>query len=253
MKRFIIIMSCLISFASNILANDNPNVLKAQADSAYSHEQYDKAIKLYEQLAKKTSDYKIFYNLGCAYYRTDNISKSVLWLERAAQMNPSDEDVRFNLTLVRNKTIDKITPRHEMIFVSVFRKLVNLMSLKSWSVVCISLFILSFVFVSLFLFSNVLSLRKIGLLMFLLCLTLCILGNICAYQQRSMAENHISGIIMSPAVTVKSTPTESGNDLFVIHEGTCVEIRDSSMKDWYEIQIADGKIGWIQKKTLELI
>ncbi len=252
MKQYIIILSCLVSFALNTFADDRV-ALKAQADSAYSHEQYDKAIKLYEKLAKETTNYKIFYNLGCSYYRTDNIAKSILWLERASRLNPSDEDVQFNLLLVRNKTIDKITPRHEMIIFSLFKKLVNLMSLKSWSIVCISLFIFSFVFVSLFFFSNILSLRKIGLFMSILCIVLCIIGNICAYQQCSLAKNHANGVIMAPAVTVKSTPTESGSDLFVIHEGTCVEIKDSSMKDWFEIQIADGKIGWIQKKTLELI
>ena len=252
MKRFIIIFSCVMSFTLNSYANDIDS-LKMLADSAYSHEQFDKAIKLYEKIAKKTSNYKVCYNLGCAYYRTDNIAKSVLWLERASRLNPSDEDVQFNLTLVRNKTIDRITPKHEMIFVSIFKKLVNLMSLRSWAVVCISLFILSFVFVSLFFFSNVLSLRKMGLFMSIFCFVLCILGNICAYQQRSFAVNHQKGIIMSPAVTVKSTPTESGSDLFVIHEGTRVEIKDSTMKDWFEVQIADGKIGWIQKKTLELI
>ena len=252
MKQYIIILLGLLSFALNIYADDADS-LKAQADSAYSNEQYDKAIKLYEKLAQKTSNYKVFYNLGCSYYRTDNISKSILWLERASRINPSDEDVQFNLSLVRNKTIDRITPRHEMIIVSIFKRLVNLMSLKSWSIVCISLFISSFVFISLFFFSNVLSFRKIGLFMSVFCIILCIIGNICAYQQRSFATNHVNGVIMSPAVTVKSTPTESGSDLFVIHEGTCVEIKDSSMKDWFEIQIADGKLGWIPKKTLELI
>lgn len=241
-----------MSFALNTFAADY-DTLKVQADSAYSREQYDKAITLYEKLTKKTSNYKVFYNLGCSYYRTDNIAKSILWLERASRLNPSDEDIQFNLSLVRNKTIDRITPKHEMIIVSIFKKLVNLMSLKSWSIVCISLFILSFVFVSLFFFSNILSLRKIGLFVSALCIVLCILGNICAYQQRSLATNHVNGIIMSPAVTVKSTPTENGSDLFVIHEGTRVEIKDSSMKDWTEIQIADGKIGWLQKKNLELI
>lgn len=252
MKRYIIILSCLMSFALNTFAADY-DTLKVQADSAYSREQYDKAITLYEKLTKKTSNYKVFYNLGCSYYRTDNIAKSILCLERASRLNPSDEDIQFNLSLVRNKTIDRITPKHEMIIVSIFKKLVNLMSLKSWSIVCISLFNLSFVFVSLFFFSNILSLRKIGLFVSALCIVLCILGNICAYQQRSLATNHVNGIIMSPAVTVKSTPTENGSDLFVIHEGTRVEIKDSSMKDWAEIQIADGKIGWLQKKNLELI
>lgn len=251
MKLLILLLTCLPSLAVSTYAAGLP--LKEQADSAYSHEQYDKAIRIYEKLAAGTKDYRVYYNLGCAYYRADNIAKSLLWLERASQLNPSDEDVQFNLTLVRNKTIDRITPRHEMIFVSVYKKLVNMMSLKQWSVVNISMFILTFVFICLFFFSNVLSLRKVGLLMSALCIVLCILGNICAFQQRSWVNYRTSGIIMTPAVTVKSTPAESGNDLFVIHEGTRVEIRDSSMKDWCEVQIADGKIGWIPKNTFELI
>ena len=103
MKRYIIILSCLMSFALNTFAADY-DTLKVQADSAYSREQYDKAITLYEKLTKKTSNYKVFYNLGCSYYRTDNIAKSILWLERASRLNPSDEDIQFNLSLVRNKT-----------------------------------------------------------------------------------------------------------------------------------------------------
>ena len=37
-----------------------------------------------------------------------------------------------------------------------------------------------------------------------------------------------------------------------IEEGTRVEIRDNSLKDWAEIEIADGKVGWIQKKHFVL-
>jgi SH3-like domain-containing protein len=58
---------------------------------------------------------------------------------------------------------------------------------------------------------------------------------------------------MAPAVTVRSTPTQSGTDLFLIHEGTKVEIRDNSISDWAEIQIADGKVGWVEKSTFEAI
>ena len=252
MKRLLLLFTFAFSSVISFYANEIDD-LKSRADSAYSHEQYDKAITLYEKLAKITTNYEVCYNLGCSYYRVDNISKSILWLERASRLNPSDEDVQFNLAMIRNKTIDKISPQHEIIFVSAFRKIVNLMSIESWSVVCITLFALSLVFVSLFFFSNTLTLRKLGLFLSVLCLILCIFGNVCAYQQRSFAFNHVSGIIMSPAVTVKSTPSENGNDLFVIHEGTRVEILDSSLKNWYEIKIADGKLGWLPKNSLELI
>ena len=58
---------------------------------------------------------------------------------------------------------------------------------------------------------------------------------------------------MTSSVTVKSTPSENGNELFVIHEGTCVEIQDDTMKEWVQIQLSDGKQGWIEKNSLERI
>ena len=82
---------------------------------------------------------------------------------------------------------------------------------------------------------------------------MCILFNVLAYSLRNYNNTHTAGIIMEPAVTVRSTPTKSGADLFVIHEGTRVEIRDNSMRDWAEVQIADGKVGWIEKSTYEAI
>ena len=79
------------------------------------------------------------------------------------------------------------------------------------------------------------------------------MGNACALYQRHEANRHDAGVVMSSMVTVKSTPSDSGNDLFILHEGTRVEIRDGSLKDWAEIEIADGKVGWIEKKHFEII
>jgi SH3-like domain-containing protein len=58
---------------------------------------------------------------------------------------------------------------------------------------------------------------------------------------------------MSSAVSIKSTPAENGTDLFVLHEGTKVVITDSSMDDWKEIRVADGKRGWIETSKIEMI
>lgn len=58
---------------------------------------------------------------------------------------------------------------------------------------------------------------------------------------------------MSPTVTVKSTPDESGTDLFVLHEGTKVYIEDNSMTEWKEIRLEDGNKGWVQTKAIEVI
>lgn len=59
-------------------------------------------------------------------------------------------------------------------------------------------------------------------------------------------------IILRPVVTVKSSPDQSGKDLFILHEGTKVQITDS-LSRWIEVKITDGNSGWINVTDLERI
>jgi hypothetical protein len=60
------------------------------------------------------------------------------------------------------------------------------------------------------------------------------------------------GIILSPAVSIVSEPSISGTEVFILHEGTKVEI-SRKLDNWYEIRIADGKTGWLKNDTVEMI
>lgn len=227
--------------------------LKQQADSAYASEHFDVAREMYLQLVGKGENAAIYYNLGNTYYRLDSMAQAVLWFERAAQLDPSDDDIRFNLAMARNKTVDRIIPRHEMFFVSAWKTLMHGQSVSEWAYSAIAVFTLGLLLVGLYIYSSRVALRKVGFFGALLSLLLCVLFNVMAYNLRQYNDTHTAGIIMEPAVTVRSTPTKSGTDLFVIHEGTRVEIRDNSMRDWVEIQIADGKVGWIERSAYEAI
>ena len=227
--------------------------LKTQADKAFAAEQYEQAAKLYHQIADSVASVNVYCNLGCTYYRMDDMAQSVLWFERALKLNPADDDIEANLQLAREKTIDRITAKHDFVVLDIFHRLTSLLSLSQWTWTCITLFVLSLLMLILFLVADRISLRKCGFFASIFFLLLCILGNVCAlYQQHEMSQ-HNAGIVMSSVVTVKSTPSEGGNDLFLLHEGTRVEIRDNSLKDWAEIEIADGKVGWIQKKHFVII
>ena len=115
-------------------------ITKANADAEYSKGNYVQAIKDYEELLKKNKTAELYYNLGNAYYRSDNIVQSVLAYERALMLSPGDDDIRFNLQMARSKTIDKITPESEMFFISWWRSLVGMMSADGWAY-CSILFI----------------------------------------------------------------------------------------------------------------
>ena len=102
------ILFLLLAIVSMIAQAVTPSEMKTQADSAYASADYETAVKLYGELAEQNLTADVCYNLGCAYYRIDDIAHSVLWFERALKLNPSDKDVLFNLELARTKTIDKI-------------------------------------------------------------------------------------------------------------------------------------------------
>ena len=229
------------------------NITKAMGDSAYIRQQYQQAIADYEALLKQGVSADIYYNLGNAYYRTDNITRAVLNYERALLLSPGDRDIRFNLQLARSKTIDKITPESEMFFVTWYRTLVNVMSVDGWARMSLVSLAVAIILALCYLFTSRVWMQKTGFFGALLMLMLFAVSNIFAWQQKDQLVNRTGAIVMSPAVQVKSTPSKNGTDLFILHEGTKVEITDSSMKEWKEIRIADGKEGWIEASKIELI
>jgi tetratricopeptide (TPR) repeat protein len=228
-------------------------VTKAEADSAYVRGQYQQAIAQYEALLKQGASADLYYNLGNAYYRTENIPEAVLNYERALLLSPGDRDIRFNLQIARSKTFDKIVPESEMFFVTWYRSLVSMMSVDGWARTALVALALTIILLLVYLFSERIWLRKAGFFGGVALLVLFVCANIFAWQQKKDLLNRKGAIIFAPAVTVKSTPAANGTDLFILHEGTKVVITDGSMKEWKEIRIADGKEGWIESKHIRVI
>ena len=226
---------------------------KADADSAYVNGNYQEAIKVYESLLKHGESAELYYNLGNAYYRTENITRAVLNYERALLLSPGDGDIRFNLQIARSKTIDKIVPESEMFFVTWYRSLVNIMSVDGWGRMALVSLALVIVLFLVYLFSARVWVQKVGFFGGGILLVVFVFSNFFALQQRQQLLNREGAIVVAPSVTVKSTPAQNGTDLFILHEGTKVVITDGSMKSWREIRLADGKKGWIESKKIELI
>jgi len=228
-------------------------VTKAEADSAYARGQFQQAVKDYEALLKQGVSTDLYYNLGNAYYRMDEIPRAVLNYERALLLSPGDRDVRFNLQMARSKTIDKITPESEMFFVTWYHSLVNLTSVDGWARIALLSLTLAIVLALLYLFSSPVWLRKLGFFGALVLLVVFASANFFAYVQKQSFTARSGAIIMAPAITVKSTPASQGTDLFILHEGTKVEITDGAMSKWKRIRVADGQEGWVETSQLEVI
>lgn len=229
-------------------------VTKAQADSAYINNDFASAVYLYENiLANQGESADIYYNLGNSYFKMDNIAKAIVNYEKALVLNPADGDIRFNLELAQSKTVDKVTPMSEIFLVTWMKNLTDLMSEKGWAKMGITTFILMLSMLALYFFSKKIALKKIGFISAVCLLFICVIANIFASSQKNKAESHGEAIIMAPSVTVKSTPNDGGTDLFILHEGHKVTIKDNTMREWKEIQLEDGNVGWVPTSVIEII
>ena len=246
----VLILTALLSVTSLTVAAQS----KQKADDLYAKEHYAEAAQIYESIISEQGVSKdIYYNLGNCYYKLDSVALSVLNYERALILDPSDGDTKANLALARGKTSDKVTPPSEMFFVTWWRSLTNLMSINSWLIIAFVAFVLMLASILVYAFMSNVSIRKAGFYGCLLMLFVTVVANLCALSQHHVIVNRHYAIIMSPSVTVKSSPSDTSTDLFIIHEGAKVEMLDQSMKEWCEVKLEEGKVGWVPVSVFEQI
>ena len=242
-----ILITCHLSLVTSFAAT------KADADSSYVNGAYQKAIEQYTELLKEGQSADLYFNLGNAYYRTEEITQAILAYERALLLSPGDADIRFNLQLARTKTVDKMVPQSEFFVVTWYRSLVNQLSVDGWAYTALVMLALAIVLALLYLFASPVWLRKIGFFGGILALLFFLMSNVFAWQQKNTLEHRTGAIIIGSAVPVKSTPAPNGTDLFILHEGTKVTVTDDSMEGWREVRMPDGKVGWLETKQIEII
>jgi tetratricopeptide (TPR) repeat protein len=250
MKRLFLLMFGLFLSISLFAAESNT---KEAGDKAYAQSNYAEAIRIYESILQKGESAEVYYNLGNCYYKHNEMAKAILNYERALLLKPYDSDIRNNLEIARSKTLDKVDPAPDIFFITWIKALINLLSVDRWAKLGILFFLLLLGSVSFYIFSNRLLIKKIGFICGLTFLAFTICANLFAYKQKSDLVNRDSAIIMSHSVIVRSTPNDNGTKLFEIHEGRKVSISDNSMTDWKEIQLEDGKVGWVHLSDIQII
>jgi len=216
----------------------------------YSEDAYEAAIMAYEWvLDQGYAAPELYYNLGNAYFKTNRIPYAILNYERARLLDPRNEDIQYNLELARSFVIDKIeeVPRF---FVSEWHHtLVNLFSSDLWAYISMGTFVLLLFSISIYLYTRKYILKKLFFWFSVILIYITISSFVFSYHHNKLIKNPGTGIIISPSVTVESSPDDSGTDLFLIHEGTKVIIREY-IGDWTRVRLSDGKEGWVPMDSI---
>lgn len=229
----------------------------SDANKAYQAENYEKAIKILEKEIKiqKENGFEsadLYYNLGNAYFRDNEVAKAILNYERAILLNPGDRDIRHNLEFARTRTEDKIVGVDTFFLESWFDSIENLQSSNAWAKLSIILFVIFIIMICAFFFTRVLLVKKVAFYAGIILFILVIFTNIFSIGQKSEILNRNSAIIMAGSASIKSSPDNNSKELFILHSGTKVRITKDD-GDWLEIEIDNGNVGWISRDKLEII
>lgn len=224
-----------------------------EANAFYTAKEYTKAIDVYEQiLLNEGAAPALYYNLGNAYFRINELGKSILNYERALRLNPSYKDAKFNLEFANQGIVDRIELADTFFLKKWVIALNSAFHTNVWFYISAALFISCLIFILLFVFGKTKILRKISFYLALALLILCVVTLNFSFTQKSSMKNHTEGIVMTGSIVIKGSPDKSGTDLFQLHEGTKVMVL-SSLGDWYEIKLPNGNIGWVEIIHIEKI
>ncbi|RED48757.1 tetratricopeptide repeat protein [Seonamhaeicola aphaedonensis] len=249
MKAIFLIISFLFS---SLLIAQNQSLFE-EGNALYNEGKYAEAIDKYMAILeseKHSAD--LYFNLGNAHYKLNNIAPSIYYYEKALQLEPNDKDINNNIAFARNMTIDAIDVIPDTGFSRLLKGITNTFSFDNWARVSIALvfcFVLLFL-VYYFAFSTLIKrLTFISSLvsLFLVCVTLAF-----AFYKFNLDKKDNPAIIFTQEAKVKSDPNVRSDEVFRLHEGTKVQVVNS-YNNWKKIELSDGKTGWIVSEDIRLL
>ncbi len=237
----------VLAIAGTASASENARAFMAGIE-AYGKGDWPAAIDAFERLAEGGSDSgQLFYNLGNAYLKNDDLGRALLWYERALKRTPDDPDLRFNydyaLTLTKDERGERESPLLRILFfwkyqlsLTTVRLAALLLNAALWTAL------------------TVLTIRKKRLLRpsIVLVAVATVIFSATAVFNYFEADHIRHAVILPEQVAVRSGFTDSATQLFVLHAGTKVRLERES-DDYLLIRYTEDKIGWVRKFDVGVI
>ena len=246
---------CLMLMPFGAQAADNYlDSLWTTGVTAYSDGRWEDADRAWTAIeGVGMSSPELYCNIGDVRFRQSRLGDAILYYSRALKMDPSFSDARHNLEFAKSLTQDKIDTVPEFFLRSWMRKLCWTLPSDTWAWLSLVLLAGVLALVLLFLLARGSAARKWGFFGGVVVLILLIFTLLFASWQKRDYLRADDAVVMRPVVSVKSAPSQMDTkDLFILHEGTCVQVLDS-VGEWCDVRLSDGREGWLKSSEVEII
>jgi len=242
----LIITTCLVSQGQSAAVKDSVSA----ANQLYNTAKYQDAIRKYQYvISQGFESSELYFNLGNAFYKLGNATYAILNYERAKKLAPNDDDVTYNLELARTLIVDNVVSLPDGGFLRWSKQLVSSKSINFWGIFSLVTFF-SFLFLfGLFLLSRTFRIKRLAFWFSVAAISVSAITFTFGSTMKSKLVNHKSAVITDRSVKVKASPSETGTELFIVHEGVTVQLTDK-LGDWVNISLPDGNKGWVKEESM---
>jgi hypothetical protein len=231
----------------------NIDSLYHEANNLYQMGNYEPALERYNAIilsGKESAD--LYYNMGNAAYRSNSIGHAILYFEKALKLDPGHEDALTNLEFVSRYRLDTFEEVPVLFFRAWVKGFVQFFPEQTWSILALVFFLLILCGILIYLFSRYIVMKKVAFISALVALVVFVLSFSSALSRHRDIVNPDTGIILAPSVVVRSSPSTTGTELFILHEGTKIKVNEE-VSGWQNIRVIDGREGWIKASDFESI
>ena len=249
MKKILFLIALTVA-AVGLQAQFIPNQEFEKANFYYNEARYDTAVVIYEGILDEGYvSAPLLCNIGNAYFKMRNYPMAILNYEKALKIEPNNEDIKQNLAIANALITDKIEPVPEFFLKKAWKNMGARLTANQWATLSLILIGLVLTVLFIYLTTRTRGIKKSMFFVGILLIIISLCSIIFASQRWRHMNEHNEAIVMIPTITVKSSPSSSGTDLFVLHEGTKVDVMDRA-DSWNKIKIADGSVGWLPSSCI---
>lgn len=242
----------LLSFLSLTGFSQNDQSF-SEANALYNEGKYAEAIDKYESILKSdVHSAELYFNLGNANYKLNNIAPSIYYYEKALQLEPNDKDIQNNLAFAQIMTIDAIEKVPDVGFSRIVNNVVNTFQADTWAKIAVAAVLLFVIIFLTYHFSYTTSKKRLAFVSSILSLLIAFLALAMAFQKDGLNKKDNPAIVFAQESRVTTDPNPMSEEVFRLHEGTKIQVIET-YDDWKKIKLSDNSTGWIPSKDIKLL
>lgn len=230
-------------------ASSSETALATKAQELYDSGSFEESKKLYRGiLGNHGVSIELLYNLGCAAFRAGDLGLATAAWESARLMSPRDEDILWNLKIVKKSHVDELPEVPSSFLQSWWKGFWSYFSLNEWTeflFFCCGLLLLWLFFRGRLPSSE---LRIVSGLLVGALVLLCLGGFGSAYAGFFAAR----GVILDQEIAIFSGPERAGKKVATVHAGLMVEMTGKAGKD-LRIKLPTGWEGYLPESSVQSI